>query len=137
LGLWYRLRPIPRGGRRLLKTTSSTTRTPSAMNAHEIMPIQFIFFEAAVLLATELKGLFSKTLPTLGSEISLEDDPEYKLELSWDNSPEEEGREEEDTFCESFFFTRFLELADEERDEAKEDEDAAWEETAWLLAEAL
>lgn len=65
---------MPRGGRRLVRTTMMTTSTPNAMHAQEIMPIQFIRFDASGLEATLLKGLFSGTLPTLGREISLEDE---------------------------------------------------------------
>lgn len=56
----------------MLSTTISTTSTPSAMQAHEIIPIQFIRRVFSGFPATELSGLGSETLPTLGSETSLD-----------------------------------------------------------------
>ena len=90
----------------MLRTTISTTTIPSTMHAQDRMPIQFIRWEASVLLTTELSGLFSGTLPTLGSEIALD-----AAELE-ENSPElisEEGTDEEDDAL-ARVFAGFLEL---------------------------
>ena len=61
---------------------------PNMIHAHEIMPIHFIFWFAVVSTITELSGLFSATLPTLGRTISLDDSLESALELSLETSLE-------------------------------------------------
>jgi hypothetical protein len=120
----------------LLSTTISTTRTPSAIHAQEIMPYKFICLTLFGLLATELSGSFSETLPTLGREISLDASleiiPPRALETPLDTPLD--TVEEADTFF--GFFEEAL-LGALEDDEAFEEDGACEEEGVTLDTELV
>ncbi len=106
------MRPVPRGGLRLLSSTIRMTRTASAMHAHEMRPIQLICFVAEALPTALLRGSFSGILPALGREISLDEDGSElevtaaRLEASLETPLEEDAGffDEEGFFEDEGFF---------------------------------